>query len=56
MIEDLNVLDYDEYFGMTDTLLAGDIPKAMARLNHICRKALKQTTLLVAWLRTSAIY
>lgn len=38
MIEDLNVLDYDEYFGMTDTLLAGDIPKAMARLNHILSK------------------
>ena len=38
VIEDLNVLDYDEYFGMTDTLLAGDIPKAMARLNHILSK------------------
>lgn len=38
VIEDLNVLDYDEYFGMTDTLLSGDVPKAMARLNHILSK------------------
>ena len=38
VIEDLNVLDYDEYFGMTDTLLAGKIPDAMARLDHILSK------------------
>lgn len=38
VIEDLNVLDYDEYFGMTDTLLSGDVHKAMARLNHILSK------------------
>lgn len=38
VIEDLNVLDYDEYFGMTDTLLAGKIPEAMARLDHILSK------------------
>lgn len=38
VIEDLNVLDYDEYFGMTDTLLSGDVPKAMAKLNHILSK------------------
>ena len=38
VIEDLNVLDYDEYFSMTDTLLKGDIPTAMNRLNNILCK------------------
>lgn len=38
VIEDLNVLDYDEYFGMTDALLAGDVPMCMLRLNHILSK------------------
>ena len=38
VIEALTVLDYDEYFGMTDTLLSGDVPKAMAKLNHILSK------------------
>ena len=38
VIEDLNVLDYDEYFGMTDALLAGDVATCMLRLNHILSK------------------
>ena len=38
VIEDLNVLDYDEYFGMTDALLTGDVPTCMLRLNHILSK------------------
>ena len=38
VIEDLNVLDYDEYFGMTDALLVGDVPTCMLRLNHILSK------------------
>jgi len=38
VIEDLNVLDYDEYFAMTDTLLKGDIPSAMLRFDHILSK------------------
>ena len=38
VIEDLNVLDYDEYFGMTDALLSGDVPTCMLRLNHILSK------------------
>ena len=38
VIEDLNVLDYDEYFSMTDTLLKCDIPSAMTRLNNILSK------------------
>lgn len=38
VIEDLNVLDYDEYFGMTDTLIKGDIPTAMTRLNNILNR------------------
>lgn len=38
VIEDLNVLDYDAYFSMTDTLLKGDIPTAMASLNTILSK------------------
>ena len=38
VIEDLNVLDYDEYFNMTDTLLKGNIPAAMTRLNSILCK------------------
>ncbi len=38
VIEDLNVLDYDEYFSMTDLLLKCDIPSVMLRLNHILSK------------------
>ncbi len=38
VIEDLNVLDYDEYFVTTDLLLRGDIPQTMLRLNHILSK------------------
>ena len=38
VIEDLNVLDYDEYFATTDLLLIGDIPQTMLRLNHILSK------------------
>lgn len=38
VIEDLNVLDYDTYFSMTDTLIKGDIPKAMTTLNDILAK------------------
>ncbi len=35
VIEDLNVLDSDEYFGTTDELLRCDIPAAMVRFNRI---------------------
>ena len=38
VIEDLNVLDYDEYFAITDLLLRGDTPQTMLRLNHILSK------------------
>lgn len=38
VIDDLNVLDYDEYFAMTDSLLKADIPSAMLRLDHILSK------------------
>ncbi len=38
VIEDLNVLDYDEYFSMTDLLLKSDIPTAMVQLNNILSK------------------
>lgn len=38
VIEDLNVLDYEEYFGMTESLLKGDIPAAMTRLNNVLCK------------------
>lgn len=38
VIEDLNVLDYDAYFSMTDTLVKGDIPTAMTSLNAILSK------------------
>lgn len=37
-VEDLNVLDYDQYFAMTDHLLKGEIPAAMVRLNGILDK------------------
>ncbi len=36
--ENLNVLDYDEYFKMTDLLLANDIPKALILFNEILSK------------------
>ena len=35
VIADLNVLDSDEYFAMTDLLLKTDIPNAMLRLNGV---------------------
>ena len=38
MIEDLNVLDYDYYFKITDQLLKPDIPAAMLTLNDILSK------------------
>ena len=38
VIEDLNVLDYDYYFGMTDALLKKDIPGALVLLNTVLSK------------------
>ena len=38
VIENLNVLDYDYYFDLTDTLLRRDIPKVMLTLNEILSK------------------
>lgn len=38
VIEDLNVLDYDYYFKITDQLLKPDIPAAMLTLNEILSK------------------
>ena len=35
VIADLNVLDYDEYFAMTDLLLHTRIPEAMVRFNQV---------------------
>ena len=36
--ENLNVLDYDEYFKMTELLLANDIPKVLIKFNEILSK------------------
>lgn len=38
VIENLNVLDYDEYFAMTDSLLQHDVPAVMLRLDKILGK------------------
>ncbi len=38
VIEDLNVLDYEHYFAMTNALLKQDIPAAMVLLNDILSK------------------
>lgn len=38
VIEDLNVLDYDYYFELTDSLLKRDIPAALLLLNEILGK------------------
>ncbi|HRF86276.1 MAG TPA: DNA polymerase III subunit gamma/tau [Alloprevotella sp.] len=38
VIEDLNVLDYDYYFSLTDSLLKTDIPAALLTLNEILSK------------------
>jgi len=38
VIEDLNVLDYDYYFDLTDSLLKRDIPAALLLLNEILGK------------------
>ena len=35
VIENLNVLDYDYYFDITDAVLANDVPKVMLTLNEI---------------------
>ncbi len=38
VVEDLNVLDYDYYFSMTDALLKADVPQALLLLNEILSK------------------
>ncbi|MDR1683518.1 MAG: DNA polymerase III subunit gamma/tau [Candidatus Symbiothrix sp.] len=38
VIANLNVLDYDYYFRLTDSLLAGNIPKSLLILDEIIRK------------------
>lgn len=38
VIRDLNVLDYDEYFAMTDHILKGEISEMMVRLDRIISK------------------
>lgn len=38
VIKDLNVLDYDEYFAMTDQILKGEISAMMVSLNRIVSK------------------
>ena len=38
VIADLNVLDYDEYFAMTDLLLHTKIPEAMVHFNNVLNR------------------
>lgn len=38
VIEDLNVLDYEYYFKLTDLFLAGDIPTSLLTFNEIIEK------------------
>lgn len=38
VINDLNVLDYDVYFNMTETLMKSDVPSSMTSLNDILTK------------------
>ncbi len=38
VIEDLNVLDYEYYFGITDSLLKADVPAALLTFNEILAK------------------
>lgn len=38
VIEDLNVLDYEYYFKLTDLFLAGDIPMSLLTFNEITEK------------------
>lgn len=38
VIENLNVLDYEYYFALTDTILANDVPKGLLILNDILSK------------------
>ena len=38
VIEDLNVLDYEYYFKLTDLFLAGDIPMSLLTFNEIAEK------------------
>lgn len=38
VIEDLNVLDYEYYFKLTDLFLAGDIPTSLLTFNEIVEK------------------
>ncbi|GHT74982.1 DNA polymerase III subunit gamma/tau [Bacteroidia bacterium] len=38
VIENLNVLDYDYYFRLTETILAGNVPESLVIFNEILRK------------------
>ena len=38
VIENLNVLDYDYYFRLTDTILAGNVPQSLLIFDDILRK------------------
>ena len=44
VIENLNVLDYDTYFGMTSRILAGDYPAALMMFDEVLRKGFSAQT------------
>lgn len=56
VIENLNVLDYEYYFTLTDLLLENKVPEAMLLFNDVLKKDSTATTLLRGSLRISAIY
>lgn len=46
VIEDLNVLDYDYYFRLTDLALAGDVPSVLLTFNEILEKGFDGQTII----------
>ena len=44
VIENLNVLDYDTYFGMTSRILTGDYPAALMMFDEVLRKGFSAQT------------
>ena len=49
VIEDLNVLDYDYYFKLTDQILGKDIPSAVLTLNEILEKGFSGNHFMSGW-------
>lgn len=48
-IDNLNILDYDLFFRLTDNALAGNIPAALLLLDQVIRKGFDAQTFISGW-------